>query len=259
MAMLGIAPMSGTKYQSCSTEIIMRLMEWCIDTSMGPIMMKCLCRARRVRWSEASYSSAPGRISIPANSSRGKLMISASTTVLWVIASSYSFHHFEKPPPPVAPEITAQPIDQNATVGSTVSFTVEANGTNSNYQWQKTTNMPADENSTWINTGSNAATLTINNVQLVDNNSSYRVTVSNSAGSATSNPAQLTVFDPSNLPVITRQPSNWVGNYGQPINFDLNATGMAPLTYQCKPDATDLARLTALIIIAIRRIGSHRD
>ena len=113
-------------------------------------------------------------------------------------------HHFEKPPPPVAPEITAQPIDQNATVGSTVSFTVEANGTNSNYQWQKTTNMPADENNTWLNTGSNAATLTINNVQLVDNNSGYRVTVSNSAGSATGNPARLTVFDPSNLPVITR-------------------------------------------------------
>ena len=38
--------------------------------------------AWRARWSEASYSSAPGRISIPANSSRGKLMISVSTTVL---------------------------------------------------------------------------------------------------------------------------------------------------------------------------------
>ena len=45
--------------------------------------------------------------------------------------------------------ITAQPVaDQNATIGSNATFSVDANGTGLTYQWQK-----QDANGTWVNIG----------------------------------------------------------------------------------------------------------
>ncbi|MDG2213001.1 MAG: PQQ-binding-like beta-propeller repeat protein, partial [Verrucomicrobiota bacterium] len=80
--------------------------------------------------------------------------------------------------------ITSHPTDTNATVGGTVSFEVNATGTEPlSYQWQK--------NGVDIN-GSTAATLTLANVQ-GDANGTYRVVVSNSLTSTTSNGATLAV------------------------------------------------------------------
>ncbi len=83
------------------------------------------------------------------------------------------------------PFIAQQPQSQTATVGDTVTFTVDATGTPAlTYQWQF--------NGAPI-TGATGSTLTLTNVQLA-NAGNYSVVVTNATGqSLTSNPAALTV------------------------------------------------------------------
>jgi len=82
------------------------------------------------------------------------------------------------------PTITSQPVSQTATVGATVSFTVGATGTAPlSYQWMK-----AGANIS----GATTSVLTLTSVTTA-NADSYSVRVSNTAGSATSAAATLTV------------------------------------------------------------------
>jgi outer membrane protein assembly factor BamB len=126
---------------------------------------------------------------------------------------------------PVAPFIVTHPADHNATVGDNVSFTVDANGTAPfTYQWQKD---GVDLNS------STTATLTLNGVQPA-NAGTYRVKVSNAAGSATSNGATLNV---GTIPMIVAHPSDANATVGSNVTFDVNATGTPPLAYQWQKKA----------------------
>ena len=85
----------------------------------------------------------------------------------------------------VAPSITTSPANQTVTVGQTATFNVAATGTAPlSYQWQK--------NGTTI-AGATGPSYTTPATTLSDNNSTFRVTVTNSAGSAFSNTALLTV------------------------------------------------------------------
>jgi hypothetical protein len=88
---------------------------------------------------------------------------------------------------PAAPTIQVQPQSQSVTAGASVTFSVTASGrVPISYQWRKdSADIP----------GATDAALTLNNVQLTDAGS-YDVVVSNPYGSATSDPAVLTV----NLP-----------------------------------------------------------
>ncbi|WP_415909992.1 MBG domain-containing protein [Oleiharenicola sp. Vm1] len=88
---------------------------------------------------------------------------------------------------PVAPAITTAPVAQTVAAGDTASFTVAASGSSPlTYQWRK--------NGTAIsgNATATSAILTLANVQPGDAGS-YDVVVTNSAGSATSSAATLTV------------------------------------------------------------------
>jgi pectate lyase len=85
---------------------------------------------------------------------------------------------------PVAPVFISQPASLVVLHGSTVSFTAVAGGAATiSYQWNK--------NGTPI-TGATSSTLNLSNVQTADDGS-YTLTASNSVGTATCNPAQLTV------------------------------------------------------------------
>jgi hypothetical protein len=86
---------------------------------------------------------------------------------------------------PVAPQIATQPANQTVTAGHTATFSVAASGTAPlSYQWQKNgTNIP----------GATGPSYTTPATTLSDNGSTYKVTVTNAAGSATSNAATLTV------------------------------------------------------------------
>jgi Immunoglobulin I-set domain len=91
------------------------------------------------------------------------------------------------PPAPsaVAPSITAQPTDADVKEGQTAQFTVAATGTAPlSYQWSK--------NGTAI-AGANASSYTTAPATRDDDGAQFVVAVANSAGSATSNTAKLSV------------------------------------------------------------------
>jgi len=85
----------------------------------------------------------------------------------------------------VSPAITTQPASQTVIAGKTASFTVAATGTAPmTYQWSK--------NGTAIS-GATSSSYTTPAETTADNSAKFTVAVSNTAGSATSNAAVLTV------------------------------------------------------------------
>ena len=126
----------------------------------------------------------------------------------------------------VAPSITAQPSNQTTASGSPSSFSVSASGSAPlSYQWQHS----VDGITRWSNVGSNNSSLTISQASLPDGGS-YRVIVTNGAGSLTSTPATLTVTVTS--PSIAAQPSSQSAWVGFPVALSVSASGSAPLAYQ---------------------------
>src|SRR5215467_8326772 len=124
----------------------------------------------------------------------------------------------------VAPSITTQPTNQTVTAGQTASFSVTANGTAPlSYQWQK--------NGTNIS-GATSSSYTTPATTTADSGSMFSVVVTNSAGSATSNNASLTVNAAAVAPSITSQPANQTVTAGQTASFSVAASGTAPLSYQ---------------------------
>lgn len=132
-----------------------------------------------------------------------------------------------------APAITSQPQSVARNEGQSASFTVSATGSAPlAYQWKKDgTAIPNALSSTYA----------INAVQAVDAGS-YTVTVSNSAGSATSNAAVLTV---NQAVAITTQPTSLTVDVGQPASFSVTASGMAPISYQWAKDGAVIPGATA--------------
>jgi hypothetical protein len=125
-----------------------------------------------------------------------------------------------------APSITTQPASQTVTAGQSASFSVTASGTAPlTYQWQKSVN------GTWTNVGTSSATFSISSTTSADAGS-YRVLVSNSAGSATSSTVTLTVNAAVSAPSITTQPASQTVTAGQALSFTVGASGTAPFSYQ---------------------------
>src|SRR6266567_3090961 len=112
------------------------------------------------------------------------------------------------------PSITTQPVNTTVTVGQTAKFTVTATGTTPlSYQWTKD----------GVNiTGATSASYTTPATTAADDGSHFAATVTNSAGSVTSNNATLTVgvIPPS----ITTQPVDTTVTVGQTAKFTVTAT-----------------------------------
>jgi len=142
-----------------------------------------------------------------------------------------------KSPGAVAPGIVTQPSNEIVTAGQTATFTVITSGTAPlSYQWQK--------NGTNI-AGAMSASYTTPATATSDSGSAYRVVVSNSAGTATSNAATLTVNNVAVAPTITAQPGNQTVTAGQTATFVVVATGTAPLSYQWQKNGANIAGATS--------------
>lgn len=127
---------------------------------------------------------------------------------------------------PSAPSITGHPQSQTVTAGDGVTFSVSASGTAPlSYQWRKGGQSIG---------GANGSSYSISSAQSGDAGS-YSVVVSNSAGSATSNAASLTVNPPSPLPRITGQPQSRTIDVGASVTFSV-ATSGPNLSYQWRKD-----------------------
>jgi Immunoglobulin I-set domain/Immunoglobulin domain len=139
----------------------------------------------------------------------------------------------------VAPTFTTQPSSQTVNAGATVVFTATAGGSPPpTFQWQK--------NGAAIS-GATAATLSLPTVQTTDAGS-YICVATNSAGSATSNAATLTVNTVaanSSAPVFTIQPASKTVATGSTAVFSATASGTPAPTYQWNKNGTSIAGATS--------------
>ena len=120
--------------------------------------------------------------------------------------------------PPSPPSIGIAPQSQTVGVGSSVTFTVTANGVGTlTYQWRKGGSPISN---------ATGASLTLNNVQLSEAGS-YDVVVSNIGGPTTSPAATLTVVVP---PSITTSPVSQTVVAGRSVSLKGSASGGAPLS-----------------------------
>ena len=132
-----------------------------------------------------------------------------------------------------SPTITKQPANQAVTIGQTATFSVTATGTAPlTYQWSA--------NGTAI-AGATSSTYTTAATVIGDNNSQFTVTVSNSAGTATSNAATLAVT--VSLPVITVQPTSV--NVCSGASLTLSVTALNASTYQWSFNGSPIAGATS--------------
>ncbi len=126
------------------------------------------------------------------------------------------------------PTITKQPVSQTITASgnTTVTFSVEATGSNLTYQWRK--------NEVPINT-QNFSTLTLTNVTAASAGS-YDVIVSNANTTIASSKASLTLLSPI---TITKQPISQTVVAGATVTLSVSATG-STLSYKWRKDDVEI-------------------
>jgi len=93
--------------------------------------------------------------------------------------------------------------------------------------------------------GATAASYTTPATTTSDNGATFGAVVSNTAGSATSAAATLTVNVAVVAPTITAQPVNQTVTAGQTASFSVTATGTAPLSYQWQKNGANIAGATS--------------
>ncbi len=133
-----------------------------------------------------------------------------------------------------APAITVQPSAITACEGTSADFSVTATGAGLTYQWRKN--------------GINMAGATNPSLSLPavtpSSAASYDVVITGTCGSATSNPALLTVAE---IPQITLQPVDQELCEGSDASFSVAATG-TNITYQWRRNGILLAGKTASLL-----------
>jgi hypothetical protein len=129
-----------------------------------------------------------------------------------------------------APEITLQPENQGAVVGSPATFTATASGVPTpTVQWKAST----DGGNTWSPIpGATSTSYTLGAVALLENGYQYEAVFTNSSGSQTTAPATLTVSEFVSAPQVTTQPSNVTVTAGLIATFTAAASGVPTPTVQ---------------------------
>ncbi len=135
-----------------------------------------------------------------------------------------------------APVILVQPAPQVVLAGATATFAVEVMGNPApQYQWRR--------NGAAV-TGATSATLAIPNAQSA-NAGVYDVAVTNSAGTATSSLAPLSVTNAATLPVVYRQPASVSAVAGRSVAFSVVASGAPEVAYQWQRNGIEISGATS--------------
>lgn len=171
----------------------------------------------------------------------GRLAATLATALILAACSDNSAEPPVADPPaaPTAPSITTQPAAQTVSAGGNAGFSVVAAGTGPlSYQWQRDGVDIA---------GATAAAYTLAAVDLPDDGAQFRVVVRNSAGSATSQAAALTVQPLVIAPTITVQPQSASSPDGGSASFTVGVDGTPPYTYQWRRNGVDIAEANAAV------------
>lgn len=133
----------------------------------------------------------------------------------------------------VAPAITTQPVAVTVTAGHAASFAADVAGSRPlTYQWFR--------NDVAI-VGATSPALRLPSTTAADAGA-YKLTATNSLGSATTSPATLTVNAPL---TITTQPRDISASEGNSASFTVAATASGALTYQWRRNGVNLTGATA--------------
>ncbi|HUJ44066.1 MAG TPA: immunoglobulin domain-containing protein [Opitutaceae bacterium] len=163
-----------------------------------------------------------GTYTVVASNSAGSITSAGATLVVTTAVS--------------APVITMQPVSQTVTAGTSVTFTVAASGSPTpTFQWRK--------NGTSIGGATNAS-YTIASVASTDAGT-YTVVATNSAGSATSNGAILTVNPAASAPVFTTQPVSQTATVGSSVTFTAAASGSPTPSYRWRKNGVNISGATS--------------
>ncbi|MDM0110720.1 SBBP repeat-containing protein [Variovorax sp. J22R133] len=136
-------------------------------------------------------------------------------------------------PVAVAPVITTQPAAISVVAGQSAAFSVVASGTAPlAYQWRKNGAAIA---------GATSVSYSIPATAIADSGGLYSVVVTNTAGSATSGDALLSVTSTPVAPTVTTEPGDATVNEGQTATFTVLAAGTAPLAYEWRKNGTPIA------------------
>ena len=130
----------------------------------------------------------------------------------------------------MGPVITKEPVSLPVNPGATATFSVVADGTpDPTYQWQKNgANIPGATSNTYTTPATTAS----------DNAAVFKVVVSNSAGTATSKEAVLTVNVPAS---IATPPASRSVVVTKTAIFTVRAAGTPPFTYQWKKNGVNVS------------------
>ena len=119
----------------------------------------------------------------------------------------------------LAPTVTTNPLNSTVCEGTAISFTAAATGNPApTVQWQVSTGGGASYSNLL---GATAATLSLT-ASASQNNNNYRAVFTNTCGTATSQPATLTVNTP---PVVTSSPLAVSAMAGTSVSFSAGASG----------------------------------
>lgn len=133
--------------------------------------------------------------------------------------------------PAVAPQFYYQPGNAAASAGDTLSLGVSMSGT-------------APMTFEWKRNGTTVATTTASNYSKANfqagDAGTYTVTVTNIAGSVTSNNFSVTLVTPT-APSFNYQPQDTTLDYGSSLSLYASVSGSSPISYTWKRDGTTIA------------------
>jgi photosystem II stability/assembly factor-like uncharacterized protein len=171
------------------------------------------------------YSTDGGSVWSPFASGLANVQVFSldySSTLNVLAAGTHGRGAWEVSTAVIPPQVTSNPSNQTVFVSQTATFTAAANGSSPlTVQWQYST----DSGKTFTNlNGDTSTTLSLPNVTLAMNGYEYRAVFSNSAGTAATSAATLTVNNAA-PPTITSGNSATF-TVGQGGSFTVTATGI---------------------------------